>query len=111
VRLVRSRSVEDPDLAGIYGVFDLDLEHCPNCGGELKIIAAILEQPVIQKIPRSCRRVARAACSWPRCRRCGLARCIRDCGSCRHPGRLQLTEAEPAIRFGFSSRPPLLSRS
>jgi hypothetical protein len=31
-------------------VFDLDLEHCPNCGGELKIIAAVLEQPVIQKI-------------------------------------------------------------
>ena len=30
--------------------FDLDLEHCPNCGGELKIIAAILEQPVIEKI-------------------------------------------------------------
>ena len=26
-------------------VFDLDLKHCPNCGGELKIIAAILEQP------------------------------------------------------------------
>ena len=26
-------------------VFDLDLEHCPNCAGELKIIAAILEQP------------------------------------------------------------------
>jgi hypothetical protein len=24
--------------------------HCPNCGGELKIIAAILEQPVIEKI-------------------------------------------------------------
>jgi hypothetical protein len=31
-------------------VFDLDLEHCPNCGGELKVIAAILEQPVIEKI-------------------------------------------------------------
>ena len=31
-------------------VLDLDLEHCPNCGGELKIIAAILEQPVIEKI-------------------------------------------------------------
>ena len=31
-------------------VFELDLEHCPNCGGELKIIAAILERPVIEKI-------------------------------------------------------------
>ena len=31
-------------------VFELDLEHCPNCGGELKIIAAILEQTVIEKI-------------------------------------------------------------
>ncbi len=28
----------------------LDLEHCPNCGGDLKIIAAILEAPVIEKI-------------------------------------------------------------
>ena len=24
--------------------------HCPNCGGELRIIAAILEPPVIEKI-------------------------------------------------------------
>jgi hypothetical protein len=31
-------------------VFDLDLEHCTNCGGELKIIAAIWEAPVIEKI-------------------------------------------------------------
>ena len=31
-------------------VFKIDMEHCPNCGGELKIIAAILEQPVIEKI-------------------------------------------------------------
>ena len=39
-------------------VFELDLEHCPNCGGELKITAAILAharasvpwQPVIEKI-------------------------------------------------------------
>ncbi|MEO7850815.1 MAG: hypothetical protein ABIR94_01000, partial [Rubrivivax sp.] len=32
-------------------VFDIDMQHCPDCGaGELKIIAAILERPVIQKI-------------------------------------------------------------
>ena len=26
------------------------MEHCPNRGGELNILAAILEQPVIEKI-------------------------------------------------------------
>ena len=26
------------------------MEHCPNCGGELKIITAIVEQPEIEKI-------------------------------------------------------------
>ena len=31
-------------------VFELDLEHCTNCGGELKIIAAILEASVIERI-------------------------------------------------------------
>lgn len=32
-------------------VFDIDMQHCPNCGGgELEIIAAILERPVIEKI-------------------------------------------------------------
>jgi hypothetical protein len=32
-------------------VFDIDMQHCPNCGaGELEIIAAILERPVIAKI-------------------------------------------------------------
>jgi hypothetical protein len=50
VRLVWSRSVDDPDVFGIYDVFDLDTAHCPNCGGDLKNIAAILEQPVIDKI-------------------------------------------------------------
>ena len=30
-------------------VFDIDMQRCPNCGaGELKIIAAILERPVIE---------------------------------------------------------------
>ena len=28
-------------------VFEFDLAHCPNCGGELKIIAAILEALVV----------------------------------------------------------------
>jgi len=33
------------------GAFELDLEHRPNCGAvKLKIIAAILERPVIEKI-------------------------------------------------------------
>jgi hypothetical protein len=31
-------------------VFALDLEHGPNCGGVLKIIAATREPPVIEKI-------------------------------------------------------------
>ncbi len=32
-------------------VFDIDMHTCPNCGsGEQKIIAAILERPVIEKI-------------------------------------------------------------
>ena len=31
-------------------VFDLDLEHCPQCGGDMKIIAAIEEPEVIAKI-------------------------------------------------------------
>ena len=32
-------------------VFDIDMQHCPNCGSaELKIIAAIPEPPVIEKI-------------------------------------------------------------
>ncbi len=30
--------------------FILDLEQCPNCGGELKIIAATFEQPMVETI-------------------------------------------------------------
>jgi hypothetical protein len=31
-------------------VFEIDMEHCPNCGGELTIIAVVLEALVIEKI-------------------------------------------------------------
>jgi len=30
-------------------VFEIDMPHCANFGGELKIIAGIMEQPVIEK--------------------------------------------------------------
>ena len=42
--------VMDP-LELLKRVFDIDMQHCPSCGGgELKIISAILERPVIEKI-------------------------------------------------------------
>ncbi|MDQ3776935.1 MAG: hypothetical protein M3461_22595 [Pseudomonadota bacterium] len=31
-------------------VFAIDMEHCPNCGGTLTILAAILDPTVIAKI-------------------------------------------------------------
>ena len=31
-------------------VFDIDLEHCPECGGSLKIIAAIIDPSVIVRV-------------------------------------------------------------
>jgi hypothetical protein len=31
-------------------VFEIDIEHCPSCGGEIKIIAAILAASAIKKI-------------------------------------------------------------
>ena len=41
-------------------VFEIDIEHCPNCGGQLKIIAAILESAVIERILTHLRLQARA---------------------------------------------------
>ena len=35
----------------LKSVLDIDMQQCPNCGGgELRIIAAVLERPVIEKI-------------------------------------------------------------
>ena len=42
-------------------VFGIDIEHCPQCGGDLKIIAAIEEPAVIVKILTHLGLPARAA--------------------------------------------------
>ena len=31
-------------------MFDIDIEHCPHCGGQLKLIAAIEEPAAITRI-------------------------------------------------------------
>ena len=43
------------------------MEHCPNCGGQLKIIAAILEQQVIEKFLTHLGLQARAPPRAPAC--------------------------------------------
>jgi tripartite-type tricarboxylate transporter receptor subunit TctC len=63
-------------------VFDIDLEHCPQCGGEFRIIAAIEEPEVVARILTHLGLPARApprfpprwavSCNWPRC----WARCL-----------------------------------
>ncbi|MGH8562643.1 MAG: hypothetical protein ACREXW_00605 [Gammaproteobacteria bacterium] len=42
-------------------VFEIDIEHCPQCGGPLTIIAAIVDPTVIAKILKHLGMSARAA--------------------------------------------------
>ncbi len=44
----------------LTGVFEIDIEHCPHCGGNMKIIAIILERAAITKIPNHLGLLARA---------------------------------------------------
>ena len=56
IKVLRKRAQAQDALARdgtthlLKRVFESDLERCPHCDGELKIIAAILERPVIEKI-------------------------------------------------------------
>ena len=61
VRFERApRSIVNPPTGSAKGrmrwaqllkrVFDIDIERCPHCGGQLKLIAAIEEPAVIQRI-------------------------------------------------------------
>ena len=52
------------------------VRHCPNCGGELKIIAAILEQPVIERILTHLGLQARVPPRTPA--RAGSAKSVRE---------------------------------
>ena len=64
-------------------MLDLDTAHCPNCGVELKIIAAILEQPVIDKIltDLGLRARARLVCRPDGCPTCSAVVGVRPGGT------------------------------
>ena len=67
------RAVQQSWARLLKRVLALDLEYCPNCGGERKIFAAILEPPVIEKIPTHLGLQARAP-PWAPARRRALQR-------------------------------------
>ena len=75
------------------------MAHCPNCGGELKIIAAILERPVIEKILTHLGLEARAP---PQFRQCAMS----ISGGLRKVARRERSR-RPAVRRagGLAVRP------
>ncbi len=62
-------------------VFEIDLENCPNCGGALKIIVAIMVRPVIEKILTHLNLQARASPRAPALRSQLQAPCVRSCAN------------------------------
>jgi len=49
-RIEHAREHAHPSARLLKRVFDIGLEHCPQCGGGMKIIAAIEAPAVIVKI-------------------------------------------------------------
>ena len=80
-------------------VFDIDIEHCPNCGGALKIIAAIEDPPVIVKILSHLGLPTRASAALPG----SSSRFIPDHLTAEY--RLP-TPADGAARSEFDRAPP-----
>jgi len=74
-------------------VFDIDIEHCPQCGGKLKIIAAIEESAVIERILTHL-----GLSAQPPPRNAGAARRSLSGGLIRKPG---LVLAEPMDGLGL----------
>ena len=75
-------------------VFDIDVEHCPNCGGALKIIAAIEDPPV-----RSSRSSAIWACR-PAPRR--VRRLVESIYSRQSDSRKLLAKRKPTAPLDLS---------
>jgi hypothetical protein len=50
VCLVWSSPDDGPGATTSCEVFDLNLEHGPDCGGEGKVIAVVLERPMTERI-------------------------------------------------------------
>ena len=80
-------------------VFDIDSEHCPNCGGVLKIIAAIEDSPLIGKMLRHLSLPIHAPPRAP-AQRVNLFRTIG-----RAESRLP-TQADGTDRSEFETSPP-----
>ena len=79
----------------LKGVFDIDIERCPNCAGRLKIIAVIEDAPVIVRI------FALWAC--PRARRRALWRNESICSRRLEPSTQTGSATEPAVALGRCS--------